>query len=250
MAQDLASWGLTAAPERVARPGDAGVPSSGLVRTPPVGARPARPAALSLPLRRSTTRHRGRGGRPARPISTCRCSTCRARPAPRMRRGVTPTASWKRIRHHPRRRPRAALRSSFILGYPGETEDDHDLLLRSWPRRASTGPGFFTFSEEPGTFAEASPATPVPADLALERLRECCGAPRRRHRERRAPWWASAWKVSSTSPAWPAPSGGARHRRRRPCRGHPGGGCLPQGGGDGRGRARPVGGAMTLWAQP
>ena len=68
--------------------------------------------------------------------------------------------------------PDAALRSSFILGYPGETEDDHDLLLSFLAEARLDWAGFFTFSEEPGTYAEGLPGA-VPAELALERLREC-----------------------------------------------------------------------------
>jgi ribosomal protein S12 methylthiotransferase len=68
--------------------------------------------------------------------------------------------------------PDAALRSSFILGYPGETEDDHDRLLSFLSEARLDWVGFFTFSEEPGTYAEGLPGG-VPAELALERLREC-----------------------------------------------------------------------------
>jgi ribosomal protein S12 methylthiotransferase len=68
--------------------------------------------------------------------------------------------------------PDAALRSSFILGYPGETEDDHDLLLSFLAEVRLDWAGFFTFSEEPGTYAEGLPGA-VPAGLTLERLREC-----------------------------------------------------------------------------
>jgi ribosomal protein S12 methylthiotransferase len=68
--------------------------------------------------------------------------------------------------------PDAALRSSFILGYPGETEDDHDLLLSFLAEAQLDWAGFFTFSEEPGTYAEGLSGA-VPSELALERLREC-----------------------------------------------------------------------------
>ena len=68
--------------------------------------------------------------------------------------------------------PDAALRSSFILGYPGETEKDHDRLLDFLARADLDWAGFFTFSEEPGTYA-AGMADAVPPELALERLREC-----------------------------------------------------------------------------
>jgi ribosomal protein S12 methylthiotransferase len=68
--------------------------------------------------------------------------------------------------------PEAALRSNFILGFPGETEEDHDELLAFLEEIELDWAGFFTFSEEPGTPAEGlEPA--VPRELALERLREC-----------------------------------------------------------------------------
>ena len=70
--------------------------------------------------------------------------------------------------------PDAALRSSFILGYPGETEEDHDQLLAFLAEARLDWAGFFLFSEEPGTHAATAPAdAKVPADLAMERLREC-----------------------------------------------------------------------------
>jgi len=68
--------------------------------------------------------------------------------------------------------PEAALRSSFILGYPGETEEDHDLLLQFLAEADLDWAGFFTFSEEVGTHAASLPDA-VPGGLALERLREC-----------------------------------------------------------------------------
>jgi ribosomal protein S12 methylthiotransferase len=68
--------------------------------------------------------------------------------------------------------PEAVLRSNFILGFPGETEEDHDELLSFLEEIELDWAGFFTFSEEPGTPADGlEPA--VPPELALERLREC-----------------------------------------------------------------------------
>lgn len=68
--------------------------------------------------------------------------------------------------------PEAALRSSFIVGYPGETESDQDELLEFLEVAQLDWAGFFTFSEESGTHAAGLPDK-VPAELALERLREC-----------------------------------------------------------------------------
>jgi ribosomal protein S12 methylthiotransferase len=67
---------------------------------------------------------------------------------------------------------RATFRSSFILGYPGETERDHDLLLQFLAEAQLDWAGFFPFSREVGTHAADLPDQ-VPAELALERLREC-----------------------------------------------------------------------------
>ncbi|MFZ0664469.1 MAG: 30S ribosomal protein S12 methylthiotransferase RimO [Acidimicrobiales bacterium] len=69
------------------------------------------------------------------------------------------------------RAPEAALRSSFILGFPGETEEDHDELLGFLEQARLDWAGFFTFSEEPGTPAEGLEPVVVP-ELALDRLRE------------------------------------------------------------------------------
>jgi ribosomal protein S12 methylthiotransferase len=67
---------------------------------------------------------------------------------------------------------RATFRSSFILGYPGETERDHDRLLEFLAEAQLDWAGFFPFSNEAGTHAADLPDQ-VPASLALERLREC-----------------------------------------------------------------------------
>jgi ribosomal protein S12 methylthiotransferase len=68
--------------------------------------------------------------------------------------------------------PDATFRSSFILGYPGETERDHDLLLEFLGAAQLDWAGFFPYSREDGTHA-AGLGEQVPAELALERLREC-----------------------------------------------------------------------------
>jgi ribosomal protein S12 methylthiotransferase len=73
--------------------------------------------------------------------------------------------------------PDAAFRSSFIVGFPGETEDDHDELLAFLADVELDWAGFFAFSEEAGTAAadlvRDDAAATVPAELVAERLREC-----------------------------------------------------------------------------
>lgn len=66
----------------------------------------------------------------------------------------------------------AAFRSSFIVGFPGETETDHNELLAFLREVRLDWAGFFPFSIEDGTPA-ATLDQQIPADLAAERLREC-----------------------------------------------------------------------------
>ena len=68
--------------------------------------------------------------------------------------------------------PTAAFRSSFIVGYPGETESDHDHLLEWITEARLDWVGFFPFSNEVGTYA-ADLDDQVPAELMAERLLEC-----------------------------------------------------------------------------
>ena len=67
--------------------------------------------------------------------------------------------------------PGAAFRSNFIVGYPGETESDHDQLLDWLGEARLDWCGFFTYSQEEGTHAAHLPGS-VPAGLAVERHRE------------------------------------------------------------------------------
>jgi len=69
------------------------------------------------------------------------------------------------------RYPDATLRSSFIVGYPGETEADHDLLLGFLADARLDWVGLFAYSAEEGTHSVGLDAS-VPAPLAAERLAE------------------------------------------------------------------------------
>ena len=68
--------------------------------------------------------------------------------------------------------PDAALRSSFIVGYPGETEDDHEQLLAFLEEAELDWAAFFPFSREEGTYA-AGLVDQVAPELVVERLAEC-----------------------------------------------------------------------------
>jgi len=69
--------------------------------------------------------------------------------------------------------PDATFRSSFIVGFPGETESDHDTLLTFLDDAQLDWAGFFPFSEEAGTPASAIVDGRVHDALRAERLREC-----------------------------------------------------------------------------
>jgi len=68
--------------------------------------------------------------------------------------------------------PAAAFRSSFISGFPGETEADHESLLAFLAAAQLDWAGFFAFSREDGT-AAANLDGMVADSLVAERLREC-----------------------------------------------------------------------------
>ncbi len=69
------------------------------------------------------------------------------------------------------REPAAAFRSNFIVGYPGETEQDHDQLLDFIEEARLDWCGFFAYSEEVGTYAESLGDKVDPA-LVKDRLGE------------------------------------------------------------------------------
>lgn len=68
--------------------------------------------------------------------------------------------------------PDATFRSSFIVGFPGETETDHARLLSFLDDVQLDWAGFFPFSREDGT-AAASLGGEVDARTMAERLGEC-----------------------------------------------------------------------------
>ena len=71
----------------------------------------------------------------------------------RMRRWGDGERFLARIEAIRRREPEAAFRSNFIVGYPGETETDHDRLLRFVEEAQLDWCGFFAYSEEAGTYS-------------------------------------------------------------------------------------------------
>ena len=89
----------------------------------------------------------------------------------RMRRWGDGERFLNRIDDIRRREPEAAFRSNFIVGYPGETEEDHDELLSFVERAQLDWCGFFAYSDEEGTYAHDLDQH-VPDSLVRERLAE------------------------------------------------------------------------------
>ena len=89
----------------------------------------------------------------------------------RMRRWGDGDRFLSRIQHIRRQEPDAAFRSNFIVGYPGETEEDHEQLLEFIEAAHLDWCAFFAFSSEEGTYA-ADLSDHVPASLIAERLAE------------------------------------------------------------------------------
>jgi ribosomal protein S12 methylthiotransferase len=89
----------------------------------------------------------------------------------RMRRWGDGERFLRRIEQIREREPLAAFRSNFIVGYPGETEADHDQLLRFVEDAQLDWCGFFAYSPEDGTYAMGLDGA-VPTALMNERLAE------------------------------------------------------------------------------
>ena len=89
----------------------------------------------------------------------------------RMRRWGDGARFLQRITDIRGRAAQATFRSNFIVGYPGETEDDHDQLLSFIGEASLDWCGFFEYSPEEGTYALGLPDQ-VPAGLMHERIAE------------------------------------------------------------------------------
>jgi ribosomal protein S12 methylthiotransferase len=89
----------------------------------------------------------------------------------RMRRWGDGDKFLRRIEAIRAAEPTAAFRSNFIVGYPGETEDDHDQLLEFVEAAQLDWCGFFAYSAETGTYAAGLDGV-VARELMDERLGE------------------------------------------------------------------------------
>lgn len=92
-----------------------------------------------------------------------------------MRRHVSSEQQRELMKKLRSRVPGMAIRTTFISGFPGETEDDHRQLLEFVEEIGFDAVGVFEYSAEPGTPAgtmEADPALAVPAEVKARRKRD------------------------------------------------------------------------------
>lgn len=92
-----------------------------------------------------------------------------------MRRNVSARQQRELLLRLRRRVPGIAIRTTFISGFPGETEDDHRRLLEFVGEMNFENMGVFEYSHEEGTVAgtmEADPALAVPAEVKARRRSE------------------------------------------------------------------------------
>ncbi len=83
--------------------------------------------------------------------------------------------------------PQIALRSSFIVGYPGETEEEFAALLDFLREARLDRAGFFTYSPEEGTPAAALPGQ-VPPRIKKARYRQAMQVQQKVSREKNQEW--------------------------------------------------------------
>lgn len=68
--------------------------------------------------------------------------------------------------------PHASIGSDLIVGFPGERDEDFEMLRSYVAMSPLTYLHVFPYSDRAGTAAEASPAAKIPGDLVRERARE------------------------------------------------------------------------------
>ena len=102
--------------------------------------------------------------------SICPCNTSAARCSGGCGGGATGRSLPNASTRSALREPWAAW-SNFIVGYPGETEDDHDALLCFVEETRLDWCGFFSYSAEEGTYALDLDGQVAPG-LVADRLAE------------------------------------------------------------------------------
>lgn len=90
----------------------------------------------------------------------------------RMRRHVTKAQTYELIERFRREVPGIHLRTTLMVGHPGETEADFEELKEFVRRARFDRMGAFAYSEEEGTFAAREYEDEIPQDVKQQRLDE------------------------------------------------------------------------------
>lgn len=90
----------------------------------------------------------------------------------RMRRHVTKAQTYELIERFRREVPGIHLRTTLMVGHPGETEADFEELKEFVRRARFDRMGAFAYSEEEGTFAASEYEDEIPQDVKQQRLDE------------------------------------------------------------------------------
>ena len=157
----------------------------------------------------------------------------------RMRRWGDGDRFLARIEAIRRSAPDAAFRSNFIVGYPGETETDHDELLAFVAAAQLDWCGFFAYSEEEGTHAAGLDGKVAQGSHGRAPGRGARAAGRHHSRPPRPADRHHARGARRCARRGPQPSRGAGDRRHRASARAPGHGHVRLGRGDRRDGPRP-----------
>jgi ribosomal protein S12 methylthiotransferase len=87
-----------------------------------------------------------------------------------MRRGLKSNGIKKRIDSLRKVNPNIAIRTSIIVGFPDETDEDFKQLMDMIKEVQFDRLGVFTYSEEDGTYAEAHMKDNIPREVKEDRL--------------------------------------------------------------------------------
>ena len=93
----------------------------------------------------------------------------------RMNRASTERSIKAKIAELRKAMPNIAIRTNFIVGFPGETQEDFNRLLSFVKKARFDNLGVFKYSREPGTTAAGFPGQ-VPEDVKEERAEALIGA--------------------------------------------------------------------------
>jgi len=112
----------------------------------------------------------------------------------RMRRPANVDWVYRTLEKMRRKLPELALRTTFIVGYPGESEAEFETLMDFIREIRFDRVGAFQFSFEPGTFSEAL-GDPVSAQVKQERWERLMAAQQTISLEKNQAWVGKTLKV-------------------------------------------------------